>query len=177
MSATTPAEKHTWSILPFDAQRFLQGEVKARAKLTGEPGFTVLERVWARPTLEVLHRGIVGRIRRAPAQKTVIPAKATAKVSIRLVPNQDPEKVIASYKKFVAECTPAGIQIEVRILAYGPAIIVDPDHPAIAHRRQSFFGCPESRDGFHSQWRIDSDCGRFCEPHRHTYHPDGIWPS
>ena len=56
----------------------------------------MLERVWARPTLEV--HGIAGGFTGAGA-KTVIPAKATAKVSIRLVPNQDPEKIIAAYKK------------------------------------------------------------------------------
>ncbi|MGH9593086.1 MAG: dipeptidase [Bryobacteraceae bacterium] len=130
----SPAEKHSWSILPFDEKEFLKDEVGS-TRLTGEPGFTVLERVWARPTLEV--HGIAGGFTGAGA-KTVIPAKATAKVSIRLVPKQDPEKVIASYKKFVAECTPAGIQTEVRILAYGPAIVVNPDHPAIAVAAKAF---------------------------------------
>jgi len=130
----TPAEKHSWSILPFDEQEFLKVEVGS-TQLTGEPGFTVLERVWARPTLEV--HGIVGGFI-APGAKTVIPAKATAKVSIRLVPNQDPLKIIAAYKKAVADCTPAGIQTEVKILAYGPAISVDPDHPAIHVAAKAF---------------------------------------
>ncbi len=130
----SPAEKHSWSILPFDEKEFLKDEVGS-TRLTGEPGFTVFERVWARPTLEV--HGIAGGFTGAGA-KTVIPAKATAKVSIRLVPKQDPEKVIAAYKKFVAECTPAGIRTEVRILAYGPAISVNPDHPAIAVAAKAF---------------------------------------
>jgi acetylornithine deacetylase/succinyl-diaminopimelate desuccinylase-like protein len=130
----TPAEKHSWSILPFDEKEFLKVEVGS-TQLTGEPGFTVLERVWARPTLEV--HGIVGGFV-APGAKTVIPAKATAKVSIRLVPNQDPLKIIAAYKKAVADCTPAGIQTEVKILAYGPAISVDPDHPAIHIAAKAF---------------------------------------
>ena len=55
-----------------------------------------------------------------------------------MVPKQDPEKIIASYKKFVAENTPAGIQTEVRILSYGPAVSVNPDHPAIAVAAQAF---------------------------------------
>ena len=53
----SPAEKHSWSTLPFDEKEFLKIEVGS-TQLTGEPGFTVLERVWARPTLEV--HGIVG---------------------------------------------------------------------------------------------------------------------
>jgi len=61
----------------------------------------------------------------------VIPAKATAKVSIRLVPNQNPEKILAAYKQFVRANTPAGIETEVRVLSAGPAVMVNPDHPAI----------------------------------------------
>ena len=68
----------------------------------------------------------------------MIPARATAKVSMRMVPNQDPEKVIAAYKKFVADNTPAGIETEVRILSWGPAIMVNPDHPAIGVAAQAF---------------------------------------
>jgi acetylornithine deacetylase/succinyl-diaminopimelate desuccinylase-like protein len=128
------AEKHSWSMLPFDEAEFLRDEVGS-TQLTGEPVFTVLERVWARPTLEV--HGIAGGFTGAGA-KTVIPAKATAKVSIRLVPKQDPQKVVAAYKKFVAESTPAGIQTEVRVLSAGPAISVNPDHPAIAVAAKAF---------------------------------------
>ena len=128
------AEKHSWSMLPFDEAEFLRDEVGS-TQLTGEPVFTVLERVWARPTLEV--HGIAGGFVGAGA-KTVIPAKATAKVSIRLVPKQDPQKVVAAYKKFVAESTPAGIQTEVRVLSAGPAISVNPDHPAIAVAAKAF---------------------------------------
>jgi acetylornithine deacetylase/succinyl-diaminopimelate desuccinylase-like protein len=130
----SPAEKHSWSILPFDEKEFLKNEVGS-TQLTGEPGFTVMERTWARPTLEV--HGIAGGFTAAGA-KTVIPAKATAKVSIRLVPKQDPQKVIAAYKAFVRQSTPAGIQTEVRVLSSGPAISVNPDHPAIAIAAKAF---------------------------------------
>jgi acetylornithine deacetylase/succinyl-diaminopimelate desuccinylase-like protein len=123
----TPAEKRSWEHLPFDEKDFLKNEVGSK-QLTGEPGYSVLERTWARPTLEV--HGIAGGFTGAGA-KTVIPARATAKVSMRMVPNQNPEKIIAAYKKFVADNTPAGIQTEVRVLSWGPAIIVNPDHPAI----------------------------------------------
>jgi acetylornithine deacetylase/succinyl-diaminopimelate desuccinylase-like protein len=123
----TPAEKRSWEHLPFDEKDFLKNEVGS-TQLTGEPGYSVLERTWARPTLEV--HGIAGGFTGAGA-KTVIPARATAKVSMRMVPNQNPEKIIAAYKKFVAENTPSGIQTEVRVLSWGPAIMVNPDHPAI----------------------------------------------
>jgi len=120
-------EKHSWSTLPFDESEFLKNEVGSKC-LTGEPGYSVFERTWARPTLEV--HGIVGGYT-APGAKTVIPAKATAKVSMRIVPDQDPEKIVRLYKKFVQENTPAGVETDVRVLSLGPAIMVNPDHPAI----------------------------------------------
>jgi acetylornithine deacetylase/succinyl-diaminopimelate desuccinylase-like protein len=129
-----PAEKQSWTTLPFSEAEFLKNEVGA-THLTGEPGFTVLERVWARPTLEV--HGIAGGFTAAGA-KTVIPATATAKVSMRLVPKQSAEKIIAAYKKFVAENTPVGIVTEVRVLSAGEAIMVNPDHPAIHVAAQAF---------------------------------------
>jgi acetylornithine deacetylase/succinyl-diaminopimelate desuccinylase-like protein len=128
------AEKQSWASLPFNEPDFLAKEVGS-TRLTGEPGYTVLERVWARPTLEV--HGIAGGFTAAGA-KTVIPATATAKVSIRLVPKQNAEKIVAAYKKFVQESAPAGIQVEVRVLSAGEAIVVNPDHPAIDVAARAF---------------------------------------
>ena len=130
----SPAEKRSWEHLPFDEKNYLKDEVGS-TQLTGEPGYSVFERTWARPTLEV--HGIAGGFTGAGA-KTVIPARATAKVSMRMVPNQDPGKIIAAFKKFVADNTPAGIQTEVRVLSSGPAIMVNPDHPAIHIAAQAF---------------------------------------
>src|SRR5580698_1076556 len=76
-----PAEKQSWEHLPFDERDFLKKEVGSTA-LTGESAHSVLERIWARPTFEV--HGIAGGFTAAGA-KTVIPSKATAKVSFRLV--------------------------------------------------------------------------------------------
>jgi acetylornithine deacetylase/succinyl-diaminopimelate desuccinylase-like protein len=121
------AELDSWRNLPFSEREFLDKEVGS-SELTGEPDRMVLERVWSRPTMEV--HGIAGGFTGAGA-KTVIPAKATAKVSFRLVPNQEPEKVIASFRAWVAANTPRGISTEVRVLSAGPAIVVDPSHPAI----------------------------------------------
>jgi acetylornithine deacetylase/succinyl-diaminopimelate desuccinylase-like protein len=123
----TPAEKESWERLPFKEKEFLNKEVGS-TKLTGEPRYSVLERIWARPTFEV--HGIAGGFTGAGA-KTVIPAKATAKVSIRLVPRQDPDKIIADFQEFVKKNTPKGIRTQVRVLSSSPAVMVDLGHPAI----------------------------------------------
>jgi acetylornithine deacetylase/succinyl-diaminopimelate desuccinylase-like protein len=129
-----PAELESWRTLPFNEQEFLSKEVGS-THLTGEPQHSIFERIWSRPTLEV--HGIAGGFTGAGA-KTVIPSKATAKVSFRLVPNQDPEKTIAAWKKFVEEHTPAGVKMEVRVLSGGPAVMVNPDHPAIRVAAEAF---------------------------------------
>jgi acetylornithine deacetylase/succinyl-diaminopimelate desuccinylase-like protein len=121
------AEIDSWKQLPFSEREFLDKEVGA-TQLTGEPDRMVLERVWSRPTLEV--HGIAGGFTGAGA-KTVIPAKATAKVSFRLVPKQEPDKVVAAFRDWVAKNTPVGIRAEVRVLSASPATVVDQGHPAL----------------------------------------------
>ena len=128
------AEKQSWESLPFSEQEFLSKEVGA-TQLTGEPGYSVLERVWARPTLEV--HGIAGGFTGA-GSKTVIPSKATAKVSFRLVPRQNPDRIVASFREFVRKHTPRGIQTEIRVLSSGPAVTVNPNHPAIQVAARAF---------------------------------------
>ncbi len=128
------AELDSWKHLPFDEKDFLTKEVGSTS-LTGEPNRSVLERVWSRPTLEV--HGIAGGFVGAGA-KTVIPATATAKVSIRLVPRQDPDKIVAAFRAWVAKNAPKGIRAEVRVLSASPGLVVNPDHPAIAVAAESF---------------------------------------
>ncbi len=135
------AEKTSWEQLPFDEAEYLASEVGSTS-LTGEPGYSVFERTWARPTLEV--HGIAGGFTGAGA-KTVIPAKAVAKVSIRLVPRQDPAVVEAAVRQFVADNAPKGIRCEVRVLSSGPGLMVNTDHPAIrvaAKALSDVFGKP-----------------------------------
>lgn len=134
VAAPAGAELESWRSLPFREDEFLDHEVGS-TRLTGEPTYSVLERIWARPTLE-LH-GIEGGFTGA-GSKTVIPAQATAKVSMRLVPNQDPGRAIAAFREWVAANTPAGIRTEVRVLSAGPAIVVDPDDPAICVAAKAF---------------------------------------
>ena len=76
----------------------------------GEAGFTTLERMWARPTCDVngLRSGYGGE-----GAKTIIPATAMAKVSMRLVPNQDPEKIARAFAAYVKEIAPPGVRVEV----------------------------------------------------------------
>jgi acetylornithine deacetylase/succinyl-diaminopimelate desuccinylase-like protein len=134
VKAPDPAEKKSWESLPFDEKEYLAEEVGS-SELTGEPGYSVFEKTWARPTLEV--HGIAGGFTGAGA-KTVIPAKATAKVSVRLVPDQQPEKIVALVKDWVAKNTPRGIQTEVRLLSGAPASSVNPNHTAIAIAAKAF---------------------------------------
>jgi acetylornithine deacetylase/succinyl-diaminopimelate desuccinylase-like protein len=134
VEAPAPAERRSWKRLPFSEEEFRLKEVGS-SELTGERKPSVLERVWARPTFEV--HGIAGGFTAAGA-KTVIPAKVTAKVSIRLVPKQDPNKVIAAFREFVEKHTPKGIHFEVRVLSAGPGLSVNPDHPAIKVAAKAF---------------------------------------
>jgi acetylornithine deacetylase/succinyl-diaminopimelate desuccinylase-like protein len=132
--APAAAETASWARLPFTDEEFLKQEVGASA-LIGEPGQSTLARLWARPTFEV--HGIAGGFTGAGA-KTVIPARAVAKVSLRLVPNQNPEKILKAVRTWVAAKTPRGIQTEVRLLSAGPAISVNPNHPAIDVAARAF---------------------------------------
>ncbi len=134
VAAPDPAEVASWEKLPFSEEELLRDEVGSSA-LTGEPDQTVLARTWARPTFEV--HGIAGGFTGAGA-KTVIPAKATAKVSLRLVPNQDPQRVLEAVKQWVKDKTPKGIVTAVRVLSAGPAVSVNPHHPAIDVAAQVF---------------------------------------
>jgi acetylornithine deacetylase/succinyl-diaminopimelate desuccinylase-like protein len=134
VSPPAPAEKQSWNRLPFRESDFLQNEVGAVA-LTGESGYSVLERIWARPTFEV--HGIAGGFTGAGA-KTVIPSKAIAKLSFRLVPKQDPDKIIRLFREFLDRNTPAGVRLDLRVLSAAPAVMVDPENPAIQTAARAF---------------------------------------
>jgi acetylornithine deacetylase/succinyl-diaminopimelate desuccinylase-like protein len=122
----TKAELKAWKKLPFDKQRFLDEEVTGRA-LTGLKEYSVLERVWALPTLDI--HGIRGGFT-GDGAKTVIPAQATAKVSLRLAPGQKLHKVQKQLTRAVRELAPKYADVEVRHLHGGDAVRVDTSHPA-----------------------------------------------
>jgi len=123
-------ETDGWKRLPFDEAAFLREEVGAVA-LTGEPGYTALERMWARPTLEI--HGMPGGFTGA-GSKTVIPAQASAKISMRLVANQRPDEIIEAFESHVRTITPRGVRVKVKRLGTGggaPPVVISPHSPAI----------------------------------------------
>jgi acetylornithine deacetylase/succinyl-diaminopimelate desuccinylase-like protein len=127
VKAPSADELKAWQTLPFDEEHYREAEVGS-SQLTGEPGFSVLERTWARPTLDV--HGMPGGFIGAGA-KTVIPAKAVAKVSMRLVPDMTPQESFAQYKSYVESLKPKGIELDVRLIHSGDAIVVGTDNPYI----------------------------------------------
>ena len=124
----TEAELAAWRDLPFDEAAYLQHEVGS-PRLTGEPGYTVLERLWSRPTLEV--HGMPGGFTGAGA-KTVIPARATAKVSMRLVPGITPSDAFSLLRSAVTNLTPPSVTSEVRLIHSGDPVVVSTDNPFVA---------------------------------------------
>jgi acetylornithine deacetylase/succinyl-diaminopimelate desuccinylase-like protein len=130
----TRQELDTWKRLPFDQQRFLTEEVTGKA-LTGLRDRSIYERVWALPTFEIhgIRGGFVGE-----GAKTVIPAQATAKVSLRLVPGQDFEEVGRSLQRAVAALAPEWAQVQVTLLHGGNPVQVDVDHPAFEILNEAF---------------------------------------
>jgi acetylornithine deacetylase/succinyl-diaminopimelate desuccinylase-like protein len=120
-------ELKAWKNLPFDEEEYRKTEVGSK-ELTGEPGFSVQERTWARPTVEV--HGMPGGFTGAGA-KTVIPAKAVAKVSMRIVPDMRPEEAFEQYKKYVMSLVPKGIELKVKLLSMGEPSIIPTDNPFI----------------------------------------------
>ena len=140
-SVQTPsdAELRAWKALPFDEEEYRQHEVGS-SELTGEPAYSVLERTWSRPTLDV--HGMPGGFIGAGA-KTVIPAKAVAKVSMRLVPDMTPAATFALYQAYVASIAPRGVSVEVRMIHSGDPIVISTDNPfvgAATAAMQTVFG-------------------------------------
>ncbi len=122
----TDAERDEWKKLPFNERKYRQD--LGAPKLFGETGFTTLERVWGRPTLDVngLCSGFTGE-----GAKTVIPATAMAKVSMRLVPDQDPDKIAALFEEFVKSIAPKTVEVTVTRMHGGKPWITEFDNPYV----------------------------------------------
>jgi acetylornithine deacetylase/succinyl-diaminopimelate desuccinylase-like protein len=138
--ALTAAERAEIASLPFDEKEWLASTGSPAG--FGEKGYTTLERVWARPTLDCC--GINGGFSGEGA-KTIIPSFATAKVSCRLVPDQEPEvieKLVASYLMKVA---PPGVRVTVKYLHGGRPYLAPTSHPVFEVAKRAFskaFGRP-----------------------------------
>jgi acetylornithine deacetylase/succinyl-diaminopimelate desuccinylase-like protein len=132
-------ERRAMTRLPFSEKKF-QKEIGAPA-LFGEKGFTTLERLWARPTLEIngLYSGFIGE-----GAKTVLPGRAMAKVSMRLVPNQDPAKIARLFTQHVKRIFPKTVRLKMtEISGRGTPWLAPTDHPAmqaLAQAIQKGFG-------------------------------------
>ena len=130
----TKDELETWKKLPFDEGRFLADEVTGKA-LTGLADRTVYERIWALPTFEI--HGIRGGFT-GDGAKTVIPAQATAKVSLRLVPGQRLEVVGQNLQRAVAALAPEWADVKVALLHGGDPVQVDVNQPAFGILNEAF---------------------------------------
>jgi acetylornithine deacetylase/succinyl-diaminopimelate desuccinylase-like protein len=119
-------ERAEFAKLPFSEAEF-QADLGVRS-LEGEAGYTTLERKWARPTCDVngLFGGYAG-----PGPKTVLPCKAGAKLSFRLVPDQDPRTVERQFRDHVAAVCPRGVRYEVLAHHGAPAVLVNIDTPGV----------------------------------------------
>jgi acetylornithine deacetylase/succinyl-diaminopimelate desuccinylase-like protein len=118
-------EKSQWSKLPLDEKQYAK-DLKLPS-LSGEAGFTTLERIWARPTLDVngLNSGYQGT-----GAKTVLPSKASAKVSMRLVPNQNAQKIRELFENAVRSRCPENVKIEFVNHGCAQPVIVPIDNRA-----------------------------------------------
>jgi len=137
----SPKEREAWGRLPFDEADYTAKEMGAR-ELVGEPGIPLFERLWARPTFEVhgIRGGFVGE-----GAKTVIPARAVAKISTRLVAEQEPKEAAEQLRKAVAKACPRGVTAELKSLHSAPPSLVNPDNRfihAAAEAMSEVFGKP-----------------------------------
>ncbi len=133
-------ERRAIAALPFDEPAFLASVGAAR--VVGEHGYSTLERLWTRPTLEVngLSSGWQG-----PGSKTIVPATASAKLSARLVPDQDPEEISRLFETHLKRIAPPGVKVEVTFLHGGRPYLAPTELPVYDLAKRAFsraFGKP-----------------------------------
>ncbi len=139
VSPPSAEERSAWARLPFDEGEYKEKEIGVR-ELVGEPGVPLFEQLWARPTLEV--HGIRGGFTGEGA-KTVIPARAVAKVSARLVADQTPEEAASQIAAAVRKAAPKAVAAEFKVIHSAAPSLVDPANRfvrASAQAMQQVFG-------------------------------------
>jgi len=132
-------EREAWARLPFNEEEYKTKEVGVK-ELTGEPEIQLFERTWARPTLEVhgVRGGFIGE-----GAKTVIPARAVAKISLRLVADQRPDEATKQLQQAIAAACPKGVTAEYQPIHSAPPSLVNPDNrfiQAAAEAMKQVFG-------------------------------------
>jgi acetylornithine deacetylase/succinyl-diaminopimelate desuccinylase-like protein len=126
-------EKKKMKTLPFDEDAYRKG--MGVSSLEGEKGYSTLERRWARPTLDVngLLSGFTGK-----GSSTIIPSIAMAKVSMRIVPDQDPKIIAKAFKEAVKKAAPPGVEIEILDHASAGAYVCPINTPGVAAATEAF---------------------------------------
>jgi len=135
VASLSDEERKAWKTLPFDAEQYASS-LGVSSAAGGERNYSVLERRWARPTLDC--HGIVGGYVE-PGAKTVIPSHAAAKLSMRLVPHQRPEDIVEGFRYFVSSQTPEGTQAEISVQAMTRSLLLAPELPVIAAVREALY--------------------------------------
>jgi acetylornithine deacetylase/succinyl-diaminopimelate desuccinylase-like protein len=138
--ALTDAERKEIASLPFDEKEWLAST--GSPATFGEKGYSTLERVWARPTLDC--NGISGGFA-GEGSKTIIPARAMAKITCRLVPDQDPEEIARLVGAYLEKVAPPGVRVKVQISHGGRPYLAPTDHPVFEIAKRAFakaFGRP-----------------------------------
>jgi acetylornithine deacetylase/succinyl-diaminopimelate desuccinylase-like protein len=126
-------EREAYRALGFDEES-VKEEVGVK-ELFGEAGYSYLERTWARPTLEV--NGVFGGFS-GEGIKTVLPAEAGAKITCRLVPNQEPEEIVALLKAHIEKHKPTGVEVTISEFDKGRPFLTPFDHPFIQAAGRSY---------------------------------------
>jgi acetylornithine deacetylase/succinyl-diaminopimelate desuccinylase-like protein len=137
----TPEEHAAYAAVPFDEADWAE-RIKVSGPMDGEPGSTLLERLSARPTFDIngLWGGYSGE-----GSKTIIPAFAGAKVSSRLVPDQDHREIEQLLVEHLRRIAPPTVRVEVKVIQGGQPVVTPLDHPALviaAHALEETFGKP-----------------------------------
>jgi acetylornithine deacetylase/succinyl-diaminopimelate desuccinylase-like protein len=138
--ALTAKEREEIHGLPFDEKEWLAST--GSPATFGEAGYSTLERIWARPTLDC--NGIGGG-HQGEGAKTIIPARVTAKISCRLVPHQEPGDIAKKVGAYLEAIAPRGVRVTVRELHGGRPYLAPTDHPVFEVAKRAFsraFGRP-----------------------------------
>jgi acetylornithine deacetylase/succinyl-diaminopimelate desuccinylase-like protein len=138
--ALTEVERKEIAQLPFDEKGWLAST--GAPAVFGEKGFTTLERVWARPTLDC--NGVGGGFQ-GEGSKTIVPARAFAKISCRLVPHQEPEEIYAKVTEHLKKIAPPGVRVSFKLHSGGRPYLAPTDHPVFEVAKRAFskaFGKP-----------------------------------
>ena len=128
----TDEERRAFADLPFDEQAYCKS--LGIDAVAGEAGYTTLERRWARPTCDI--NGFFGGYQ-GEGPKTIIPAKATAKITCRLVPGQDAHQLTQALEHFLREQCPPGVRFEFKTYHGAPAVLCDTSSPYMAAARKA----------------------------------------